>query len=59
MPGGGWGIGSVALEWRAHIPHGGSRALTGSLWDSGHCRAYIIIPWGLLGELVHRTLVSI
>ena len=36
----------------------GPGALTESPWERGRCHAHILIPWGLLGELVHRILVS-
>lgn len=41
------------------FPHDRPRALTESAWASSPCHAHTAIPWGLLGELVHRILVSI
>lgn len=51
--------GKMALEWCEHIMyHFQALCLTGAQ-SLGHCHVHTSIPWGLLGELVHRILVSI
>lgn len=57
-----WGVngrGKMALEWHAHtLYHPGLLSLM-SLPGIEVPAMLIIIPWGLLGESVHRILVSI
>lgn len=52
--------GKMGLEWCEHSTHHHfqSLCLTGAQ-SLGHCHVHTSIPWGLLGELVHRILVSI